>query len=220
MKKDPSKLMTEGRFWSIIEDSNHGRRLKECLAPLSEDELFGYMYWWTHFCNMSYRQDLCAVAYVVLGGCSDDSFDYFRFWLIARGREVFYKALEDADSLCDVFAKLEDPEDNDYPEQEELDYAVIEVLEERTGDEDYFILQQNAIPCRYARMRLILSGMRTTKSLYARYARAHLTNGGATMCSEHGCILPAGIGHNGWPPACRHTRYPKPWQGKRPWRAG
>ncbi len=138
MKKDPSKLMTESRFWSIIEDSNHGRRLKECLAPLSEDELFGYMYWWTHFCNMSYRQDLWAVAYVVLGGCSDDSFDYFRFWLIARGREVFYKALEDADSLCDVFAKLEDPEDNDYPEQEELDYAVIEVLEERTDDEDYF----------------------------------------------------------------------------------
>ena len=105
MKKDPSKLMTEGRFWSIIEDSNHGVNVKNVIAV----------------------------------SCSDDSFDYFRFWLIARGREVFYKALEDADSLCDVFAKLEDPEDNDYPEQEELDYAVIEVLEERTGDEDYFI---------------------------------------------------------------------------------
>lgn len=218
MKKDPSKLMTEGRFWSIIEDSNHGRRLKECLAPLSEDELFGYMYWWTHFCNMSYRQDLWAVAYVVLGGCSDDSFDYFRFWLIARGREVFYKALEDADSLCDVFAKLEDPEDNDYPEQEELDYAVIEVLEERTDDEDYFNVaaERYSMPLRTYDIDFEWDedDEESIRKVCPRTFDKWWGN------DVFGCILPAGIGHNGWPPACRHTRYPKPWQGKRPWRAG
>lgn len=138
MKKDASKLMTEEQFWTIIENSNRGRNLKECLTPLSEEELFGFRYWWIHFCHISYKQELWAVAYVVLGGCSDDGFDYFRFWLIVQGRKVFYNALENADTLCDVFSELEDPEGDDYPEQEDLDYAVQEVLEERTGDEDFF----------------------------------------------------------------------------------
>ncbi len=138
MEKDASKLMTEDRFWSIIAESDRGRNLIECLTPLSEDELFGFRYWWEYFCHLSYRQDLWAVAYVVLGGCSDDSFDYFRFWLIAQGKKVFFNALENVDSLCDVFSDLEDPEDADYPIQEEFDYAVQTVMSERTGDEDAF----------------------------------------------------------------------------------
>ena len=132
MKKDASKLMTEEQFWTIIENSNRGRNLKECLTPLSEEELFGFRYWWIHFCHISYKQELWAVAYVVLGGCSDDGFDYFRFWLIVQGQKVFYNALENADTLCDVFSELEDPEGED------LNYAVQKVLEERTGDEDFF----------------------------------------------------------------------------------
>ena len=129
MTKEASKLMTEEKFWTIIENSNRGRNLKECLTPLSEEELFGFRYWWEYFCSLSYKQDLWAVAYVVLGGCSDDGFDYFRFWLIVQGRKVFYNALENADTLCDVFSKLEDPD---------LDYAVQAILGERTGNEDYF----------------------------------------------------------------------------------
>lgn len=138
MKKEASKLMTEEKFWAIIKDSNRGRELEECLTPLSEDELFGFRYWWEYFCHASYKQELWAVAYVVLGGCSDDGFDYFRYWLIAQGREVFYNALADADTLCDVFSELEDPEGDDYPEQEDLDYAVQMVFRKRTGEEDYF----------------------------------------------------------------------------------
>lgn len=130
--------MTEEQFWTIIENSDRGRKLKECLTPLSEEELFGFRYWWIYLCHLSYKQDLWAVAYVVLGGCSDDGFDYFRFWLIAQGRKVFYDALDDADSLCDVFSELEDPEGADYPEQELLDYAVMEILDERAGEDDYY----------------------------------------------------------------------------------
>lgn len=146
MKKEVSKLMTEEKFWTIIENSNCGRNLKACLTPLSEEELFGFRYWWEYFCNLSYKQDLWAVAYVVLGGCSDDGFDYFRFWLIAQGRKVFYNALENADTMCDVFSKLEDPEGDDYPAQEELDYAVQRVLGERTGDEDYYYAVDYSLP--------------------------------------------------------------------------
>lgn len=55
MKKDASKLMTEEKFWEIIENSEHGNDLNECLEPLSEDELFGFRYWWEYFRNISYK---------------------------------------------------------------------------------------------------------------------------------------------------------------------
>ena len=88
--------------------------------------------------HKTYKQDIWAAAYIVLGGCSDDSFEYFRYWLIAQGHEAVYNALENADSLCDVFDGLEDPEGEDYPEQEDLDYAVQNVIARRTGDIDYY----------------------------------------------------------------------------------
>jgi hypothetical protein len=55
----------------------------------------------------SYRADLWAAAYVIRGGCSDDSFDYFRGWLIAQGRDAFERAMENPDSLADVPAVQE-----------------------------------------------------------------------------------------------------------------
>ena len=133
MKKDTAKLMTENKFWSIIKESGCGRNLEGKLSILPEDELFGFKYWWDYFCRISYKEDLWAVAYVVMNGCSEVGFDYFRFWLIARGREVFYHALEDADSLCNVFLQLRDPGFEDYPSQETLNYAVIHVIENVLG---------------------------------------------------------------------------------------
>ncbi len=138
MKKDASKFLSEEAFWTIIADSDRGRNLKQCLTALSDEELFGFEYWWRTFMSASYKQDLWAVAYVVLGGCSDDGFEYFRCWLIAQGKNVYCEAMNDADSLCDVIVAPSEADDMDYPEQEDLGYAVAEVLGERKGEEGYF----------------------------------------------------------------------------------
>ena len=37
-----------------------------------------------------------------MDGCSDDSFSYFRSWLIVQGKDVYMAALADPDSLADV----------------------------------------------------------------------------------------------------------------------
>ena len=44
MKKLASTLLTEERFWEIIENSNKRRDLEDELRKLSEDEFFGYKY--------------------------------------------------------------------------------------------------------------------------------------------------------------------------------
>ncbi|WP_116200811.1 DUF4240 domain-containing protein [Amycolatopsis circi] len=55
----------------------------------------------------SYRGPLWAAAYLVNGGCSDDGFDYFRGWLILRGREVFERIVAAPDELDDLPAARE-----------------------------------------------------------------------------------------------------------------
>ena len=51
---------------------------------------------------MSYTTDLWAAAYEINSGCSDDGFEYFRAWLMTRGREVFERAVADPDTLADL----------------------------------------------------------------------------------------------------------------------
>jgi len=131
VKKLASSLLTEDRFWKIIENSNKGENLSEEIHKLTEDEIMGYQYWFDYFHFKSYKQDLWAVAYTVLGGCGDDGFDYFRFWLATRGKDVFMKALENADSLCDEF------DDCEYPSWEEVSYIPNKIFEEKFGKDFY-----------------------------------------------------------------------------------
>jgi hypothetical protein len=51
---------------------------------------------------LSYDHRLWAAAYLINGGCADDCFDYFRGWLIAQGKRVFFEALRDPDTLAGV----------------------------------------------------------------------------------------------------------------------
>jgi len=140
MKKMVSTLLTEERFWEILENSNKGKDLKAELSKLSQDEIFGYKYWWDYFHAESYNQALWAVAYTVLGGCGDDGFDYFRFWLVTRGKDVYKKAIQEADSLCNEFDCLTDDE---YPEWEDVSYVPNEVFEEKWG-KDYYEAEDEA----------------------------------------------------------------------------
>ncbi|HBJ8906040.1 TPA: DUF4240 domain-containing protein [Listeria monocytogenes] len=128
--KKVSSLLTQDQFWGIIDNSDKGSKLEELLEKLSEDELFGYDYWSNYFHKKSYNQSLWAVAYVVLGGCSDDGFDYFRYWLITRGKAVFTSAVENADTLCGEFDLLTEDE---YPENEEVAYLVMDIFENKLG---------------------------------------------------------------------------------------
>jgi hypothetical protein len=75
----------------------------------------------------SYRWDLWAVAYLVMGGCSDDAFLYFRAWLVAQGREVFEAALLDPSSAA------RDLRPGDLPVLESLLYVAEQAHRAATG---------------------------------------------------------------------------------------
>ncbi len=102
--------MTRDEFWTTIEQARHsvGRTsdvpswLEEKLSQWPENEIVDFGAHFEDCRGAAYDARLWLAADVILGGCSDDSFDYFRGWLISQGRKVYEAALADPDSLADV----------------------------------------------------------------------------------------------------------------------
>jgi hypothetical protein len=111
--------MTLDQFWDHIQKSKrkdpdeHAERLAARLAKLPVEEILDFGHWWDLMLRESYTWNLWGAAYIINGGCSDDGFDYFRGWLILKGRDIFQAAVSKPDSL----AKVVDP-DEDFTEFE------------------------------------------------------------------------------------------------------
>jgi len=141
MRSSRENLMSEDLFWEIIEKTKADDpqdqldNLVNLLSTMTADDIFGFDYRLDKFLETSYSSDLWAAAYIICGGCSDDSFDYFRAWLISKGRTVFEAAVENPDSLIDFLA---DADESDFPENEEILYAALDAYEEVTGKDDFY----------------------------------------------------------------------------------
>ena len=94
-------------FWELIEKNIGPEQLEEAdfdeleaaLAAMGAEGIESFD---DHFLRLhtgSYSWKLWGAAYIINGGCSDDSFDYFRAWLIGKGRSCFEAAIADPESL-------------------------------------------------------------------------------------------------------------------------
>jgi hypothetical protein len=101
--------VTPETFWGIIETARSqsgpelpfDQALTRQLASLTEDGIFEFQETFYQLRNALYRWDVWAAAYLIGGGCSDDSFIDFRAGVIAQGREWYEKAQASPDSLAD-----------------------------------------------------------------------------------------------------------------------
>ena len=140
----------EARFWATIKQSltdaeaereyGYNRQnvqaaaLSDALAELDWQEIATFQNRFVQLHWFSYRQDLWCAAYLMCGGCSDDGFDYFRYWLASRGEAVFQAALANPDSLADYpFVTADD----DYYEFEDLAYVADGVFTEKFRSDLY-----------------------------------------------------------------------------------
>jgi hypothetical protein len=131
------KPMSDDRFWALVQattvdESRPDRQiaaLRASLAQLPVEEIEAFQAAFDGQMTRSYSWDLWGAAYVVHGGASDDGFDYFRCWLISKGRTVFDKVLADPDSLADLVA----PDPGGPLEFEEFAYVARKVWDEKVG---------------------------------------------------------------------------------------
>ncbi|WP_327702445.1 DUF4240 domain-containing protein [Streptomyces decoyicus] len=131
--------MDETEFWELIDRSREAAEgdpeeqadaLVERLLGLDPDAVVDFARHFEARYNRAYSWELWAAASVMLGGASDDAFDYFRCWLIGQGREVFEGALHDPDQLAELLDDFDEAVDGDA---EELGYAADEAYEQLTG---------------------------------------------------------------------------------------
>lgn len=129
--------MDRRKFWDLIEASRQAagndenaqiEALRVSLQALPVEEVVRFDEIFSECMRRAYRYDLWAGATIIDGfWVSDDAFEYFRYWLISRGQEVFENAVADPESLADVV------EQGEVCEFEAFGYVASWVWEEKTG---------------------------------------------------------------------------------------
>ncbi|GLB59592.1 DUF4240 domain-containing protein [Cytobacillus sp. NCCP-133] len=137
--------MTEALFWELLmtakkKGENPEEQLEWLINNLSKrplKDIVMFDYWLNQNYNKSYLSSLWAAAYIIMGGCSDDCFDYFRAWLLYQGNKVYESSLNDPETLIPSLGCLE--EERDIPQFEDLLYVASMAYEEKTGyDEEHY----------------------------------------------------------------------------------
>jgi hypothetical protein len=124
------------QFWQVIDvtqaptPEEQVELFKINLRQLSPEELTEFDRIFTERSFAAYGWDLWVVAWLCQGGmCSDDGFEYFRRWLISRGRVLYDAAMEDPDLLVDEISRVNCPEFEEFP------HAIYDVYKEKTGQD-------------------------------------------------------------------------------------
>ena len=152
-----AETLDESIFWKIVDDSviktgdqeEQEEFLIKEISKLSLKEIVGFRLYTDKLLYDTYNSKMWCAGYIMNGGCSDDGFEYFRNWVISRGKEVFFLAKENPDSLI---SQIEFGEEGIF-EFESFWYVALEAFNRRTGkdlydfiDEDKFSTKEGNYP--------------------------------------------------------------------------
>jgi hypothetical protein len=146
-----SKMIDEEKYWEIISKSLKNSQdqieqesfLINEISKLSLEEIIGFRLRTDKFLYDTYNSEMWCAGYILNSGCSDDGFEYFRNWVISRGKEVYYSSKSSPDSLINQV--LEDIDEYDF---ESFWYVALEAFEKVTGkNSSNFIDEDNFKTC-------------------------------------------------------------------------
>lgn len=134
--------MNLNEFWQLIDTAkteatclNKYDIVVERLGKRSLNDIFAFQQHVDQLMLKSYTSTLWAAAYLLMGGCSDDCFDYFRGWLILQGQTFYDGVVKNPDTLADLLSD----EMLDYGfECEEFLSTAFTAYEEKTGNDDFY----------------------------------------------------------------------------------
>lgn len=136
--KPSAELMPEDQFWELIKISYTKSRgdfeaqqeqMEKVLRKLSPQNIIHFDNRFRQLRGQAYDWQLWAAAYIIHGGCGDDTFIDFRDWVISQGKEFFYTTISNPDSLANL---NEETIDVDW---EGMGYLATTVFEDLTDQE-------------------------------------------------------------------------------------
>lgn len=134
--KPTAETMSDDQFWNIIHLSYKNANgsfemqkhaLKDELRRLAPKDILLFDNKFRKLRGDAYNWDLWGAIYIIHGGCGDDSFMDFRDWVIAQGKDFYYKTIADPESLGQVSKEQIDVE------WEGMGYIPTTVFEDITG---------------------------------------------------------------------------------------
>lgn len=150
--KPTAMMMDEDRYWKLVADSLEAagddqnaqiEALTDMLEKLEPSDIVGFRLRTDKLLHDTYNSKMWCAGYIMNGGCSDDGFEYFRPWVISRGREIYENAKADPDSLIAV-ADTEVPEGLFYFEP--FWYVALEAFKNKTGKDLYDFIDYDNFP--------------------------------------------------------------------------
>lgn len=135
-----SEMLEEEKFWKIVEislenfenEEKQTDKLISEISKLSMKDMIGFNLRTAKLSNQIYNSEMWCAAYIMNGGCSDDGFEYFKSWVISKGKEVYYKVQKNPDALIE-YATLE----MDEYEFEQFNYVAFDAYNKMTGEQLY-----------------------------------------------------------------------------------
>ena len=152
--KPTAEMMDEEQFWAIVQtavdeagddEEAYLEVVKRELSKLPLKEMIGFRLRTDKLLYDSYTSEMWCAGYLMNGGCSDDGFEYFRLWVISRGRKAYEAAMANPDNLIDYIG---DDDEMDFFEFESFWYVALEAFEEAVDAELYdYIDDENFKTC-------------------------------------------------------------------------
>jgi hypothetical protein len=135
-----SEMLEEERYWTIAERSlknsanqeEQEQMLVREIGGLTPKEMIGFRLRTDKLLYDTYTSEIWCAGYIMNTGCSDDGFEYFRNWVISRGKETYYKAKQNPDNLI-----AEVKEGKELYEFESFWYVAQKAFTQKTGKELY-----------------------------------------------------------------------------------
>lgn len=130
------EMLDEDLFWEIIDKSlknTSGQDAQEQfliqeIKQLSPTQIVGFRLRTDKLLYDTYNSEIWCAGHLMNGGCSDDGFEYFRNWVISRGKKAYYQAIKNPDNLITEVDK-----DIEIYEFENFWYVALEAFSQKTG---------------------------------------------------------------------------------------
>lgn len=139
-------VMTREQFWTYIEEAINKSKgdfevityLTELMEEKKDEEIFNFGIILDELMLESYNEKLWCASYLVNGDMTEESFDFFRLWLISKGKKAYDDVISNPDNLIKYIDSLEDEEFiEDFYENEDFFFIAVDAFGKKHNIEGF-----------------------------------------------------------------------------------